>query len=109
MSKFFFLVTLATVWVLVARAQVPATLSYQGLLTNSDGTPVEGTNIQITFKFYRGVGKVLDATLTRTLPVSPFKGLFTIILGSGIPVENMALPASLGDQPCFISLTLSGR
>ncbi len=103
-------ILLTTIFVLTLKvvvAQVPGTLSYQGFLTTTGGTSVEG-DVKVKFQFYKGIAETIDPTLTRELDVKAYKGLFTVILGSGIPALNTPLPASLGDQPCSIGITYLG-
>jgi hypothetical protein len=49
MNRTFFLSTLlAVLWAPLASAQIPQTMSYQGVLTNVDGKPIANGNQVIT-------------------------------------------------------------
>lgn len=86
-------------------AQIPATLSYQGLLTDSNGTPVPDGTHTILVKFY-DASEGGTATFQRgPITVITFKGLFTVILGSGEGTSNDPLPSTFGDSPHWIGIT----
>jgi hypothetical protein len=100
LTIFFFLLTIC------ATAQVPGTLSYQGLLTNADGSPFTGTTATVTFRFYTTeVGGTQLAT-RGPLVINTFRGMFTKVLGDGT-ADNAALPASFGNQEIYIGITIS--
>ena len=90
---------LALVLVVAGRALavVPSTVSYQGYLTNPDGSPVEVTT-DITFRLYNvdagGVPGWED-----TLSVTVDKGLFSVELGAGSP-----FPLGLFDNPLWLGI-----
>ncbi|MBP9926016.1 MAG: hypothetical protein KBF45_08470 [Cyclobacteriaceae bacterium] len=92
---------------LVSFAQVPGTLSYQGILMQNDGiTPLADGAHSIVFDFYTAsTGGTL--VTSRTVPVMTTKGLFTCILGDG-GSGGAALPASLGTQQIFIEIKVDG-
>lgn len=72
---------------LISTSDVPRTLSYQGLLTSTDGTPVHDGEYRITLALYAdpaGTIKVWEDTYAT--PITD--GLFNVYLGSG----NMRLP-----------------
>lgn len=64
----------------LARAEVPAMMSYQGKLQNSQGAPLDGT-FNINFSIY-DVASGGTALWTETQSVSVNEGLFIVLLGS---------------------------
>ncbi|MFM9840462.1 MAG: hypothetical protein ACKVOQ_19500 [Cyclobacteriaceae bacterium] len=88
-----------------ALAQVPGTLSYQGLLTDNSGNPVtDGTSV-VTFNFYT-VATGGASSLTRgPVNVTTSKGLFTTVLGDGT-TNNAALPGTLFGAEFWIGITV---
>ncbi|MBM2841298.1 MAG: hypothetical protein HW412_1826, partial [Bacteroidetes bacterium] len=87
---------------LQSSAQIPRTLSYQGILTDTSGTPKPDGNYGIAFRLYNvaGGGSALW-TETKTLQVR--RGLFSAILGSQTP-----FPPSLAfDRQYWLSIQVS--
>ncbi len=82
-------------------SQVPHKLSYQGILTDQNGTIVPDNNYLITFKLYDTLsgGTALWEDLI-VVPVS--RGLFNVILG-----QNTPLTLSFNDQ-YYLGITMSG-
>lgn len=76
-----------------APTTVPGQISYQGYLTNGNGTPHSGTH-SMTFAVYATAagGTPLWSEVQNSVPVR--NGYFTVRLGS-----TSALPADLFDQP----------
>ncbi|HEX9656251.1 MAG TPA: hypothetical protein VGB89_04955, partial [Bacteroidota bacterium] len=76
---------LGTLFFSVASAQVPRTLSYQGLLTDSLGTPLPDGSYSITFRFYPtssgGSASWQEGKLVQVL-----RGVFSTTLGDAIPI-----------------------
>lgn len=72
----------------LASAQIPQTMSYQGLLTDSSDTPVHDDNYSLTFRLY-DVSVGGGALWTETHPaVIVVNGIFNVILGSaGSPLN----------------------
>jgi hypothetical protein len=65
-------------------SQVPGTLSYQGILLQSDGiTPLTDGAHSIVFSFYT-VSSGGSALFTRTISVTTSRGLYTCIIGGGV-------------------------
>lgn len=94
---------------IVATAQIPATLSYQGLLTDNTGVPVSDGNHSILFDFYTtSTGGTPDFT-RGPITVTSFKGLFTMILGNGQGSNNAALPVTLGDTQYYVGIEADGQ
>lgn len=93
----------------ISFAQIPATLSYQGLLTDATGVPVSDGNHTILFKFYTVPTGGSPAFTRGTLTVNTFKGLFTAILGNGQGSNNDALPLTVGDSQYYIGIEADGQ
>jgi hypothetical protein len=68
------------------NAQVPNKISYQGLLTNSDGSVIPDGNYNLTFKIYN-VESGGTALWTETQNVAVSKGTFSVILGETNPLN----------------------
>ncbi len=69
----------------VAQAALPQTINYQGLLTATDGTPVN-TAVAMTFRLY-SVGTGGSALWTESQPsVTISNGVFNAVLGSQTPI-----------------------
>lgn len=106
MSRLFY----SLLFVLVALsgiAQVPQTLSYQGLLTDNTGSPVADGNYAVTFRFYTVPTAGIATTTRGPLTVTTFKGLFMATLGDGSSADNLALPYTLGNQEVYVGITIS--
>ena len=84
--------------------QIPRTLSYQGILTDTLGTPKPDGNYGIAFRLYNvpGGGSALWNE-TKTLQVR--RGLFSTILGSQTP-----FPPSLAfDRPYWLGIQVASE
>ena len=67
-------------------AAVPQTVNYQGYLTDSGGTPVDGT-VQMTFKIYNvATGGIALWTETQS-NVAVSDGIYSVVLGSVTPIN----------------------
>jgi hypothetical protein len=96
-SVCFFLITHLTAG--LATAQVPSTISYQGILTVADGQPAEDGPYDMQFRLYTGTGSQAPLWVeTQTVTVS--KGIFSVILGTITPLD---LPF---DQPYYLGLAV---
>src|SRR5579883_204958 len=65
-----------------ANTDVPKTITYQGMVSNSDGTPIADGQYNITVTFYtdaNGTNKVWQGTY----PATVMKGVFNVVLGNG--------------------------
>ena len=72
----------------VAMADVPELVNYQGILTDSGGTPLDG-NHDLTFKVYPDSGAGAVALWTEHhLAVDVDEGLFNVILGANTPITG---------------------
>jgi hypothetical protein len=71
------------------NAQVPQTISYQGLLTTSSGAPIADGNYNLTFSLYTVPtgGTPIWTETHSSVPVS--KGTFSVILGSITPFTGV--------------------
>ena len=92
-------------------AQVPGTLSYQGILMQNDGiTPIADGAHSIVYNFYT-VSTAGLALFSRTIAVTTAKGLYTSIIGGDIapnaPFTTTEM-GQLGSQQIFIGITVDG-
>ncbi len=82
-------------------AQIPGTLSYQGILVTGAGAPVTDGAHTVSFKFYT-VAAGGTAVFTRgPFTVVTYKGMFTFVLGTTTPTGNDPLPV-LATDPNYI-------
>ncbi len=90
--------------VCLTQAQIPRRLSYQGLLTDSAGTPKPDGLYTLTFRLYPSEtgGAVL---WTETKPLQVDRGLFSTILGDSNPF-GIAL---LFDRPYWLSIQVENQ
>ena len=91
------------VLVQIGWSQIPQTVSYQGILTDSAGVVINGT-VGLTFNLYEAEtgGTAVWTEIQNEVPVSD--GIFNVILGSvsplGIPFERQYwLGVTIGGQP----------
>ena len=76
-------------------ASVPQLINYQGQLLDSGGQPLDGVQVDLTFRFYDAVsGGTLLLTVQQT-NVQVTQGLFHVLLGSGALTPGSE--SSLGD------------
>ncbi|MGQ9854820.1 MAG: hypothetical protein ACUVTG_15645, partial [Candidatus Oleimicrobiaceae bacterium] len=81
-------ITAALLVASLGLAQIPQTVSYQGLLTDASGTPVPDGTYALTFRLY-DVPTGGTALWTETQPVEVSSGVMNVTLGAIIP---LALP-----------------
>lgn len=88
-------------------AQVPGTLSYQGILTDANGNPVADGPSVVTFKFYSVAsgGSPIAGSTRGPLNVTTTKGLFTVVIGDGT-TNNAALPGTLFNSEFWVGVTV---
>jgi hypothetical protein len=87
--------------VTAVEAQVPQTMSYQGVLLDADGTAVPDGSYSLTFHLHDSA--VGGATLwTETVSAQVSRGVFNVILGASIPM-TMAF-----DQPYWLGIQVAG-
>ena len=84
-------ITLVTLFFVVAisqfnSAQIPQTMSYQGVLTEIDGNPVPNGTVSLTFKLFDSA-EGGDTLWQETQDVTVTNGLFNVILGSNAPLN----------------------
>ena len=84
-----------------AAAEVPSTLSYQGVLADASGVAVADGQYIITFKLY-DVGVGGEPLWTEVQSVEVSKGIFSVILGA---VEPFMLPF---DVPYWLGISVEG-
>ncbi|MFZ0454053.1 MAG: hypothetical protein WAM24_09880, partial [Ignavibacteriaceae bacterium] len=79
---FFFILFITSVF-----AQIPRTISYQGVLTDTTGNPKPDGNYSFTFSLYESSkGGNIIWSETKTLIVT--KGLFSTLLGDQTPFSD---------------------
>ncbi len=67
-------------------SQVPDRMSYQGMLTGSEGEPVEDGMYEMHFRLYNGINPSTEIW-SETQSISVVNGLFNAILGTVTPLE----------------------
>ena len=70
----------------LSLAQIPKTISYQGILTDASGTAVPDGNYSLTFKLYDVATGGTHLWAEGQL-VAVSKGIFSVILGSATPLN----------------------
>ncbi|MEO5930325.1 MAG: hypothetical protein ABIR47_10375, partial [Candidatus Kapaibacterium sp.] len=86
-----------------AHAQVPRTISYQGVLSNAGGAFIPDGNHTLRLNFYDAVaGGVLLYSEAQSVAV--VSGTFNVIIGSVTPI-----PAAVNfDRPYFLAISIDG-
>ena len=86
----------------IVYAAVPHLINYQGRLTDSGGTPLNGS-YSLTFRIYdaESAGNLLWQEIHPGVTIQ--KGIFSILFGS---VTNLDLPF---DKPYFLEIVVSGE
>ena len=83
-----------------ASAQIPRTISYQGMLFDQSG-PISDGNHPITIKIYTTAGNEL---YSETQSVAVVKGQFSVLIGSVTPI-----PSSVKfDAPYLLGIAVEG-
>lgn len=99
-----------------AYAQVPSTLSYQGILVKTSppadaGKPVDDGTHFVRFRFYTtpsGGTPVYSSVGTGSgNQVTTFKGMFSFIIGSGTP-GNDPIPANIFGSQLYVEIEADG-
>lgn len=98
-TKLLLTVLLSFCLVPLASAQIPQTMSYQGVLTDAAGNPVADGLVSLTFKLY-DVAENGEALWEETQDVKVTDGIFNVILGSQTP---LTLPF---DTPYWLGITV---
>jgi hypothetical protein len=85
-----------------ALAQIPRQISYQGVVTDATGTPINGSHtLQIAIYDAPSAGAPLH---NETFPVTLHDGVFNVLLGALTP-----FPSSLSfDRPYFVGVAVDG-
>lgn len=93
------------------QAQIPGTLSYQGILMQSDGiTPISDGAHSIVFGFYT-VSSGGSALFSRTVLVTTAKGLYSCIIGGSTGLNapfNTTEMVQVGSQQIFVGIAVDG-
>jgi hypothetical protein len=85
-----------------ALAQIPRTLSYQGVLTNDAGVAVPDGDYNLTFHIYDAAAGG-SALWTEAKVVTVIKGTFNAILGASVAID---LPF---DKPYWLGIQVEGN
>ncbi|MGH7596676.1 MAG: hypothetical protein ACREOI_10010 [bacterium] len=104
-TRFVFLAALlAFAFPFISHAQIPRTLSYQGVLTDNAGKPRPDGNYTFTFRFYTSpTGGTAIWSESRSLPVK--NGLFSTMLG-----EQTTFGAAVKfDKPYWLSIQVGNE
>lgn len=86
-----------------ANADVPATVSYQGNLTDSGGSPLSGT-YQMAFAVFTAASGGTQLWSETHPSVTVADGLFSVLLGSNTPIPDTVFNA----PNRWLSITLNG-
>ncbi len=89
-------------FILPARAEIPQTLNYQGVLTDAGGSAVPDGYYSITFRLY-DVPSGGTAPWTETNMVQVSKGIFSVVLGT---LEQLNLPF---DTDYYLGMSVEGE
>lgn len=68
-----------------ALAQAPDSVSFQGALSDSLGTPVDSSGVMMTFKLYKGGVEIWSETQS----VDVEDGVFNVLLGATTPLDTV--------------------
>jgi hypothetical protein len=101
MLRFLLLFTTYCLIVSTASAQIPRTISYQGLLTDADGSAVLDGSYQLTFRLYN-VSTGGSPSWTETQSAQTNKGIFNIRLGDAEPLRLRF------DRPLWLGISIEG-
>lgn len=80
---------------------VPASITYQGKLTNSSGVPVPDIDHTLVFRIYAFENGGLPLWTSSPMIVKPANGLFTVVLG---PIN----PGDLGPADAWVEVSVNG-
>jgi hypothetical protein len=96
-----FTVAILAIGTTAAIAEVPRTISYQGVLADGSGSPSTDSSATLTFRIY-STGSGGSPAWEETMPVLLSGGLFTAILGSSTPLN---LPF---DRQYWLGISVNG-
>jgi hypothetical protein len=101
MKPLFFLCLIVLLFIVqVGLAQIPQTISYQGVLTDTSGNPVSDDNYDFTFNLYEVATSGTAIWSETQSGVTVNNGIFNVILGS---VNPLNLPF---DKPYWLGITI---
>jgi hypothetical protein len=103
-KKFFLIIVFLSVILFTVKsiqAQVPNTLNYQGVITDSGGKPVTDGQYQLTFKLYT-VASGGSAIWSETQNSTVTNGIFSVLLGKVTPLANVPF-----DSPYWLGITVN--
>lgn len=100
-KKSIFVAAFLTLFAFSAAADVPQVMTYQGLLTDSSGTPYDGVE-SVVFKIYSGGGGLYWNS--GSIPVTFDEGLFSVLLGAP---PQPALPSSIFSSDTTLTLGIT--
>ncbi|GMQ83767.1 MAG: hypothetical protein BMS9Abin06_0507 [Gammaproteobacteria bacterium] len=96
-----FLLFVAGLYTVTARAVIPDNISYQGYLTDSSGSPID-VPVSVTFSLFNvSLGGV--ALWSDTQVVSASNGLFSVQLGGG----GNPFPAGIFGEPLWLAINVA--
>lgn len=81
-------------------AQAPGTISFQGKLTDTGGTPTNAT-VSMTFKLYKG-GTDVWTEVNPSVTVT--NGIFDVVLGNTTPLDTLRF-----DRPMELGIAVDGN
>ena len=103
MKNIFYFVIIALLFSVAAFAQVPRTISYQGMLTDASGKPVPDGNKNLTVSLYADASGG-SPLYSETQSVTVTKGIYTMIIGSATPIP----PTLSFDNAYFLGVAIEG-
>ncbi len=101
MNRILLSILIVVVSALSVRAQIPQTMSYQGVLTDGAGTPVADNSYSLTFRMYTTASGGSEIWI-ETQSVQVTGGIFSVILGSSNPL------AVAFDTAYWLSVSVDG-
>lgn len=113
-NTYVFLATMVAIFVLAilgseqAYGQVPNKISYQGLLTKSDGVRVPDGSYAIKFELFKDSSGGSPLWTETQAPVSTSRGTYSIILGSAVPFPGIFFQALYLQVTVTAGPTISG-
>ena len=89
------------VGIVIGQAQIPKTITYQGVLTDANGQPITNT-VDIDLRIYDAINAVDVLYMETHNAVAVDAGLFNVVIGSVTPMTL------LFDNAYFLGITISG-
>lgn len=110
MQRFLALLALSFLLLHSAHAQIPKTISYQGILTEANGAPASGLKT-LTFRLHDTATAGNVVWCEQQDVILGTGGVFSVLLGLGSPVSGCA-NANLGsvifDKPFWLAIIVDG-